>query len=78
MSKGDGKKKNGDSRKIKQVYLSEDGENFELAATVHKEIQKPSQSYVTFGAVLSAKARYVRFVSRQSRGFQFLDEIIVN
>lgn len=61
-----------------EVYLSQDGEIFELAATVHKEIQKPSQSYVTLGAVISAKARYVRFVSRQTRGFQFLDEIIVN
>lgn len=61
-----------------EVWLSADGENFHLAATIPNEIQKPSQSYVLFGTPVSGEARYVRFVAHPTRGFQFLDEVVVN
>ena len=36
------------------------------------------QSYVLFGTPVTGRARYVRFVAHPTRGFQFLDEIVVN
>ena len=49
MSKGDGKKKNGDSRKIKQVYLSEDGSTEkEVTTTVidkREEADEPHETH---------------------------------
>ena len=61
-----------------EVWLSEDGERFEQAAVIPNEIQEPSQSYVLFGTPVQGKARYIRFVAHPTRGFQFLDEIVVN
>ena len=61
-----------------EVWLSADGENFEQVATIPNEIQEPCQSYVLFGAPVTASARYVRFVAHPTRGFHFLDEVVVN
>ena len=61
-----------------EVWLSKDGENFEQAAFIPNEIQKPSQSYVLFGTPVTAEARYIRFVAHPTRGFQFLDEVVIN
>ena len=61
-----------------EVWLSQDGENFEQAAIIPNEIQVPCQSYVLFGTPVTARARYVRFVAHPTRGFQFLDEVVVN
>ena len=61
-----------------EVWLSADGKDFRQVATIPNEIQKPSQSYVLFGAPVTGSARYVRFVAHPARGFQFLDEIVVN
>ena len=61
-----------------EVWLSQDGEHFEQAATIPNEIQVPCQSYVLFGTPVTARARYVRFVAHPTRGFQFLDEVVVN
>ncbi len=60
-----------------EVWLSADGENFTKAGSVSPERQTPSQCYILLGVPAEGEARYVRFVSRPSRGFQFLDEIIV-
>ena len=61
-----------------EVWLSADGENFEQVATIPNEIQQPCQSYVLFGVPVTASARYVRFVAHPTRGFHFLDEVVVN
>ena len=61
-----------------EVWLSTDGENFEQVATIPNEIQEPCQSYVLFGTPINAQARYVRFVAHPTRGFHFLDEVVVN
>ena len=61
-----------------EVWLSADGKDFRQAATIPNEIQEPSQSYVLFGTPITGRARYVRFVTHPTRGFQFLDEIVVN
>lgn len=61
-----------------EVWLSADGKDFRQAATIPNEIQEPSQSYVLFGTPVTGRARYVRFVAHPTRGFQFLDEIVVN
>ncbi len=61
-----------------EVWLSTDGEIFEQVATIPNEIQEPCQSYVLFGTPVTATARYVRFVAHPTRGFHFLDEIVVN
>ena len=61
-----------------EVWLSADGKDFRQAATIPNEIQEPSQSYVLFGTPITGRARYVRFVAHPTRGFQFLDEIVVN
>ena len=61
-----------------EVWLSADGKDFRQAATIPNEIQEPSQSYVLFGTPVTGSARYVRFVAHPTRGFQFLDEIVVN
>ena len=61
-----------------EIWLSADGENFEQVAVIPNEIQKHGQSYVLFGTPLTARARFVRFVAHPTRGFHFLDEIVVN
>ena len=61
-----------------EVWLSQDGENFEQVAVIPNEIQEPCQSYVLFGTPVTAEARYVRFVAHPTRGFHFLDEVVVN
>ena len=61
-----------------EVWLSADGKDFRQVATVPNEIKEPSQSYVLFGTPVTGRARYVRFVAHPTRGFQFLDEIVVN
>lgn len=61
-----------------EVWLSSDGKSFEQVATIPNEIQEPSQSYVLFGTPVNARARYVRFVAHPTRGFHFLDEVVVN
>ena len=61
-----------------EVWLSTDGENFEQVAIIPNEIQEPCQSYVLFGTPVTAEARYVRFVAHPTRGFHFLDEVVVN
>jgi len=61
-----------------EVWLSTDGKNFEQVATIPNEIQEPCQSYVLFGTPVTASARYVRFVAHPTRGFHFLDEVVVN
>ena len=61
-----------------EVWLSADGKDFRQAATIPNEIQEPSQSYVLFGTPVTGSARYLRFVAHPTRGFQFLDEIVVN
>ena len=61
-----------------EVWLSADGLNFDQAAVIPNEIREPSPSYVLFGAPVSANARYVRFVAHPTRGFHFLDEVVVN
>ena len=60
------------------VWLSADGKGFRQVATIPNEIKEPSQSYVLFGTPVTGRARYVRFVAHPTRGFQFLDEIVVN
>ena len=61
-----------------EIWLSADGENFEQVAVIPNEIQKHGQSYVLFGTPLTARTRFVRFVAHPTRGFHFLDEIVVN
>ena len=61
-----------------EVWVSADGENFEQVAIIPNEIQEPCQSYVLFGTPVTASARYVRFVAHPTRGFHFLDEVVVN
>ena len=61
-----------------EVWLSADGKDFRQVATIPNEIKEPSQSYVLFGTPVTGRARYVRFVAHPTRGFQFLDEIVVN
>ena len=61
-----------------EVWLSADGKGFRQVATIPNEIKEPSQSYVLFGTPVTATARYVRFVAHPTRGFQFLDEVVVN
>ena len=61
-----------------EVWLSADGKDFRQVATIPNEIQEPSQSYVLFGTPVTGRARYVRFVAHPTRGFQFLDEVVVN
>ena len=61
-----------------EVWLSADGKGFRQVATIPNEIKEPSQSYVLFGTPVTGRARYVRFVAHPTRGFQFLDEIVVN
>ena len=60
------------------LHYSTDGEHFEQVATIPNEIQEPCQSYVLFGTPVTAQARYVRFVAHPTRGFHFLDEVVVN
>ena len=64
--------------KSAEIWVSQDGEHFDKIATIPNEIQQPSQSYVTFGAPVAARARYVRYVAHPTRGFHFLDEVVVN
>ena len=61
-----------------EVWLSADGKDFRQVATIPNEIKEPSQSYVLFGTPVTGRARYVRFVAHPTRGFQFLDEVVVN
>ena len=61
-----------------EVWLSADGKDFKKVATIPNEIQTPSQSYVLFGTPVNANARFVRFVAHPTRGFHFLDEVIIN
>lgn len=61
-----------------EVWLSADGEHYWQAAFVPNENSEPSQSYVLFGSAVTGRARYVRFVAHPTRGFHFLDEVVVN
>ena len=61
-----------------EIWVSEDGADFQLAGHVPNELKEPSQGYVLFGTQLQARGRYVRFVAKRRQEYQFLDEIVVN
>lgn len=65
-----------------EISVSEDGEDFELIATVWNDVSTeiPDLLFRSFDTITSTKARYVRYHAYRSpkRGFIFLDEIIVN
>ena len=63
------------------ILVSEDGENFELIATMENDIPTTEESltFRTYETTCDAMARYVRYHAYRStmRGFLFLDEVIV-
>lgn len=63
-----------------EIYVSQDGENFELAGEVWNEIPKEDESilYVPFGTQVNASARYVRYYAKKTAGWLFTDEIVIN
>lgn len=67
-----------------EVYLSDDGENYELAGVTYSQLPADTHdmAYVDLGCVLTGQARYVRFRAfRRSMEFHdwlFTDEIIIN
>lgn len=64
------------------IMVSEDGENFELLATVWNDVptSAPELLFRSFDTICDVDARYVRYRAYRSpaRGFIFLDEIVVN
>lgn len=68
-------------RKV-DILVSEDGENFRLAATVWNDVsvKVPDLIFRSFDTILDEEVRYVRYHAFRStmRGFLFLDEIVVN
>lgn len=61
-----------------EVWVSTDDIAYKKAGTTALQIKQQSPSYVLLGLPLQEQARYVRFVSHRTAGFQFLDEIIIN
>ena len=63
------------------ILVSEDGENFELIATMENDIPTTEESltFRTYETTCDVTARYVRYHAYRStmRGFLFLDEVIV-
>ena len=63
------------------ILVSEDGENFELIATMENDIPTSEEAltFRTYETSCDVKARYVRYHAYRStmRGFLFLDEVIV-
>ena len=68
-------------RKV-DIYVSEDGVNFDLVQTVWNEVptSQDELSFKEFQTICNVQARYVRYHAYRStmRGFLFLDEIVVN
>lgn len=68
-------------RKV-DILVSEDGEDFRLAATVWNDVsvKVPDLIFRSFDTILDEEVRYVRYHAFRStmRGFLFLDEIVVN
>ena len=64
------------------IYVSADGESFELVAEVWNDVSVniPDLLFRSFDAICDVRARYVRYHAKRStmRGFLFLDEIVVN
>ena len=64
------------------ILVSQDGENFTLAATVWNDIPVTAADllFKEFSTICNYKARYVRYHAYRStmRGFLFLDEVVVN
>ena len=60
-----------------EVWVSQDGVQFELAGCAFNEMREPVISYILYGIPLDARARYVRLKASQSKEWLFLDEIVV-
>ena len=64
------------------ILVSEDGENFELIATMQNDIPTTEEAltFRTFETSCDVNARYIRYHAYRStmRGFLFLDEVVVN
>jgi len=64
------------------ILVSEDGENFELIATMQNDILTTEETltFRTFETSCDVNARYIRYHAYRStmRGFLFLDEVVVN
>ena len=64
------------------IYVSADGESFELVAEVWNDVSVniPDLLFRSFDAICDVRTRYVRYHAKRStmRGFLFLDEIVVN
>ena len=64
------------------IYISSDGETYELIETVWNDIPTSSDEllFKSFHVNCRKKARYIRYHAYRStmRGFLFLDEIVVS
>ena len=67
-----------------EVYVSEDGKDYELAGTTYSELPADTaeMNYVTLGCVLNVSARYICFKAYRrdlpQHEWLFTDEIVVN
>ena len=63
-----------------EIFVSDDGINFEKAGEVWNEVPVSDQSvlYTLFGTSLNATGRFVRYHAVQSTAWLFVDEIVVN
>ena len=68
-------------RKV-DIYVSEDGVNFELLQTVWNDVPTSQEelSFKEFHTICDVQARHIRYHAYRStmRGFLFLDEVVVN
>lgn len=64
------------------ILVSEDGENFELIATIQNDIPTTEEAltFRTYETSCDVNVRYIRYHAYRStmRGFLFLDEVVVN
>ena len=64
------------------ILVSEDGEDFELIATIQNDIPTTEETltFRTYETSCDVNARYIRYHAYRStmRGFLFLDEVVVN
>lgn len=60
-----------------EVWVSQDGMDYQLAGKVFNEMREPVISYILFGVPVEAAGRFVRFKAARSREWLFLDEIVV-
>lgn len=62
-----------------EVYVSEDGENFELFGTAENDVSSDISTpvYKTFSVSGNTLARYISLKAKRERGWLFIDEIVV-